>query len=297
MNIITKQKHGKIVWQYVMICFGIALYSFAWSVFLIPKHIIGGGVVGLSSVIYIISNETLPVGVMNFVFNTVLLLIGFRILGKKFALNTVVGMVISSLCFILFQQVIGIQDLIDTSKFDYFMSAILGAVLSGIGIGLCFANGGNSGGSDIVALIVTHYKNVSPGSVVMIVDAIVISTTFIIPDNGVEQIVYCLVVLGVYAYTLDLVISGRKQTYQITVFSLHDDEIAEAIANQVKRGVTLLHGHGWYSKQSQNVIIVMAQKHDRVAIMRIIKNIDPEAFISIAKTQGVYGKNFDQIKD
>ena len=296
MNIITKHRTGRVIWQYLMIAFGIALYSFAWSVFLIPKHIIGGGIVGLSSVIYIVSGEILPVGVLNLVFNAILLSIGFRILGKKFALNTVVGMVISSLCFIFFQQILKVQDLIDVTQFDNFMSAILGAALSGIGIGICFSNGGNSGGSDIIALIVTHYKNISTGTVVMIVDAIVIATTLIIPTNGIEQLVFCLVVLGVYAYSLDLVIEGRKQSYQITVFSQHNEIIADAILKEVKRGVTLLNGYGWYSKKEQKVLLVLARKQDRVEILKLIKSIDPSAFISVAKTQGVYGKNFDQLK-
>jgi uncharacterized membrane-anchored protein YitT (DUF2179 family) len=294
LNKITKTPTSKVVGQYILIVVGIMMYCFAWSVFLIPKHIIGGGVVGLASVVYIITG--IPVGISNFVFNFILLAIGFKILGSKFGINTIVGIIASSLSFILLQQVIGIQNLIDSSKFDPFMSTIIGAMMSGVGIGFCFTSGGNSGGSDIIALIVTKYYNVNPGRIISIVDALVILSSLIIPGNGFESIVYGFVVLGVYTYTIDFVIEGRKQSYQITVFSQKNDEIADAIGNEVKRGVTLLNGWGWYSKKDQKVLLVIAQRTDKVAIMRLIKSIDPQAFISVSKTEGVFGKNFDTLK-
>jgi uncharacterized membrane-anchored protein YitT (DUF2179 family) len=294
LNKITKTPTSKVVGQYILIVVGIMMYCFAWSVFLIPKHIIGGGVVGLASVVYIITG--IPVGISNFVFNFILLAIGFKILGSKFGINTIVGIIASSLSFILLQQVIGIQNLIDSSKFDPFMSTIIGAMMSGVGIGFCFTSGGNSGGSDIIALIVTKYYNVNPGRIISIVDALVILSSLIIPGNGFESIVYGFVVLGVYTYTIDFVIEGRKQSYQITVFSQKNDEIADAIGNQIKRGVTLLNGWGWYSKKDQKVLLVIAQRTDKVAIMRLIKSIDPQAFISVSKTEGVFGKNFDTLK-
>jgi uncharacterized membrane-anchored protein YitT (DUF2179 family) len=294
LNKITKTPTSKVVGQYILIVVGIMMYCFAWSVFLIPKHIIGGGVVGLASVVYILTG--IPVGISNFVFNFILLAIGFKILGSKFGINTIVGIIASSLSFILLQQVIGIQNLIDSSKFDPFMSTIIGAMMSGVGIGFCFTSGGNSGGSDIIALIVTKYYNVNPGRIISIVDALVILSSLIIPGNGFESIVYGFVVLGVYTYTIDFVIEGRKQSYQITVFSQKNDEIADAIGNEVKRGVTLLNGWGWYSKKDQKVLLVIAQRTDKVAIMRLIKSIDPQAFISVSKTEGVFGKNFDTLK-
>jgi uncharacterized membrane-anchored protein YitT (DUF2179 family) len=102
--------------------------------------------------------------------------------------------------------------------------------------------------------------------------------------------------LGVFTFAIDFVVEGEKQTYQITIMSQKSNEIADAIGNEVKRGVTLLNGWGWYSKKDQKVLLVIAQKKDKVEIMRLVKAIDPNAFISIAKTQGVYGKNFLQIK-
>lgn len=297
LNLVTKKPIWKIVLQYLLIVIGIMMYCFSWSVFLVPSHIIGGGVVGLATIVYYLTG--IPIGVTNFAVNGILLIIGYRILGGKFGLNTIIGMVTASLSLILFQQILEVQNM-DCFKFENMelvTKAILGGVVSGVGIGICFINGGNSGGSDIIALIVTKYRNVSPGSVILIVDAFVIASTLLVPDGlGLEGMVYCYIVLVAFTYTLDLVVEGQKQTYQITIMSQLNEQIADAIGNEVKRGVTLLNGWGWYSKKDQKVLLVIAQKKDRVEIMRLVKTIDPNAFISIAKTQGVYGKNFDTIK-
>lgn len=297
INLVGDKPIWKFVLQYILIVIGIMLYCFSWSVFLVPAHIIGGGVVGLATIVFYLTG--IPIGVTNFAVNGILLIIGYRILGGKFGLNTIIGMVTASLSLILFQQILEVQNM-DCFKFENMelvTRAILGGVVSGIGIGICFINGGNSGGSDIIALIVTKYRNVSPGSVILIVDAFVIASTLLVPDGlGVEGMVYCYIVLVAFTYTLDLVVEGQKQTYQITIMSQLNEEIADAIGNEVKRGVTLLNGWGWYSKKDQKVLLVIAQKKDRVEIMRLVKTIDPNAFISVAKTQGVYGKNFDTIK-
>ena len=295
---VKKRPVWKIVMQYLFIVLGIMLYCFSWTVFLVPKHILGGGVVGLATIVYYLTG--FPMGITNFVVNGILLIIGYRILGGKFGLNTIIGMTTASLSLILFQQVLDVNNM-EYFKFEnmeLFTRAVLGGALSGIGIGICFVNGGNSGGSDIIALIVTKYRNVSPGSVILVVDAIVIAGTLLVPNGlGVEGMVYCYIVLVTFTYTLDLVVEGRKQTYQITIMSQLNEQIADAIGNEVKRGVTLLNGWGWYTKKDQKVLLVIAQKKDKVEIMRLVKAIDPNAFISVAKTQGVYGKNFDTIKN
>ena len=277
---VKKRPVWKIVMQYLFIVLGIMLYCFSWTVFLVPKHIIGGGVVGLATIVYYLTG--FPMGITNFVVNGILLIIGYRILGGKFGLNTIIGMTTASLSLILFQQVLEVNNM-EYFKFEnmeLFTRAVLGGALSGIGIGICFVNGGNSGGSDIIALIVTKYRNVSPGSVILVVDAIVIAGTLLVPNGlGVEGMVYCYIVLVTFTYTLDLVVEGRKQTYQITIMSQLNEQIADAIGNEVKRGVTLLNGWGWYTKKDQKVLLVIAQKKDKVEIMRLIKAIDSNAFI------------------
>ena len=249
----------------------------------------------MSSIIFFISGESIPVGITNLVINAILFLIALKLLGAKFGLNTIYGILVSSGFFILLQQGIEIQNLLDITKFDPFMCAIIGGGLAGAGIGLAFTMGGNSGGTDIVALIINKYYNISPGKVIMYLDIVIIGCSFFV-SHEIENVVYGYVQMAVMTYALDLVIDGSKQSYQIMVFSQFTKDIADRIGNEVGRGVTLLNGWGWFSKSDQKVLLVIARKVDKQLIMEIIQNTDPKAFISVAKVQGVYGKNFEKLK-
>ena len=293
MDIVHSKK--KTIMSYVLITLGIFMYTFAWSAFLIPSQIIGGGVSGISSIIFFITGEKIPVGITSLVINTLLFLVALKVLGAKFGLNTIYGILVSSGFFILLQQVIGIQNLLDITKFDPFMCAIIGGGLAGAGIGLAFSMGGNSGGTDIIALILNKYYNISPGKVIMYLDIVIIGCSFFV-SGSIENVVYGYVQMGVMTYALDLVIDGSKQSYQIMVFSQYTKDIADRIGNEVGRGVTLLDGWGWFSKSNQKVLLVIARKVDKQTIMEIIQSSDPKAFISVAKVHGVYGKNFEKLK-
>ena len=289
---------------YLSIAFGISLYAVAWTIFLIPNHIVGGGVVGLASVIYIISGETIPVAVSNLVINAVLFCFGLYFLGKKFAVSNIYGILVTSFWFFFFQQLLAIQDIPALIKLgnavkgglDPAVCAIIGGVVSGIGIGIVLSNGGNSGGSDVVALILNKFYNVSLGSVIMVADALVIVSSIIIPGNDITEIVYGFLVLLAYTFTIDYVIDGRKQTYKILIFSKKNEELAEIIGNKIKRGVTFLNATGWYSKQDMKILMVVVHRQEKVQLMHFVKSIDPEAFMTVEKTEGVFGKNFDAIK-
>lgn len=283
-----KTKTFQHIKSYVMITLGLLIYAFGWTAFLIPAGIVGGGVTGISSLIFF--STGLPVGIVNLVINGILVLIAMKILGAKFGINTVFGILMSSIFFILLQHYIK-QPLVD----DPFMCALIGAMLSGLGVGIAFSNGGNSGGTDIVALLVTNYYNISPGRVIIYIDIAIIASSYLL-FHSIEKIVFGYVVMGVFGYTLDMVIEGSKQSYQIMVFSKNNEEVANRIGNEIQRGVTLIKGIGWYTKNEQNVLLVIAQKTDKQAIMKIIKECDDNAFISIAKVSGVFGKNFDRIK-
>ena len=201
-------------------------------------------------------------------------------LGSKFGANTIYGIVMSSLCFILWQQVLHVETLFDVSQFGGFMCAIIGGALCGGGIGMTFAMGGNSGGTDIIALILSKFYNISPGKV----------------SHKLENVVFGYIVMVTMTYVLDMVLDGNKQSYQILVFSQKNKEIGDAITNEVGRGATLLDAEGCYSHQDIKVLIVMVHKTDKPHVMQIIHRIDSNAFISVSKAQGVYGKNFEKLK-
>lgn len=285
---------GNSTLQYLMIGLGLMLYTFAWSAFLIPQQIIGGGVAGIASIIYF--STGVPVGVSNLLINLILLAIGIKTLGGKFGINTVIGIIIASLAFIFWQQILHIERYIDSDQLGPFMCAIIGAGISGFGIGTTFNYGGNSGGTDIIALIVTKYRNISAGTVILYIDIFIIISAIILPEITLTKVVYGYVVMFVFTYVLDLTIEGNKQSYQIMIFSSKADAIADEIGSGLNRGVTMLDAHGWYTKKTQKVIMVIVRKQDKVQIMRLIKEMDPDAFIAVDKVQGVFGKNFDMLK-
>jgi uncharacterized membrane-anchored protein YitT (DUF2179 family) len=222
-------------------------------------------------------------------------LIGFKVLGSKFGANTIYGIVMSSLCFILWQQVLHVETLFDVSQFGGFMCAIIGGALCGGGIGMTFAMGGNSGGTDIIALILSKFYNISPGKVIMYLDIFIIGSSFFV-SHKLENVVFGYIVMVTMTYVLDMVLDGNKQSYQILVFSQKNKEIGEAITNEVGRGATLLDAEGCYTKQGQKVLLMMVHRTDKPHVMQIIHRIDENAFISVSKAEGVYGKNFEKLK-
>ena len=292
------QKKSKLILSYVVITFGIAVYTFAWSAFMLPAQIVGGGVSGISSVLNIAAHIPLPIGVLNFIINGILLAVGFKVLGSKFGANTIYGIVMSSLFFIIWQQGLDVGKLFlvdGRMAFDPFMCAIIGGALCGGGIGLTFSMGGNSGGTDIIALIVSKFYNVSPGKVIMYLDIFIIGSSYFV-SHEITNVVYGYIVMVTMTYVLDMVLDGNKQSYQIMVFSTRNKEIGDAITKEIGRGVTLLDGEGGFSHQPQQVLIVMAHKTDKPNVMQVIHRIDDNAFVSVSKTQGVYGRNFEKLK-
>jgi uncharacterized membrane-anchored protein YitT (DUF2179 family) len=174
------------------------------------------------------------------------------------------------------------------------MAALIGGGLSGIGIGIAFANGGNTGGTDIIALIINKYRNISPGRIFIYIDTVIIASSWFI-FHSIEKIVYGYVVMAVSSYALDLYLNGNRQSYQIMIYSNLSKIIAERISLEVKRGVTCIYGYGWFSKKDIEVVMVIARKDDRQRILKIINETDRDAFISVAKVQGVFGRNFEKI--
>jgi len=276
--------------SYVFVTIGLFINVIGWTAFLIPHTIVGGGVSGIGTLIYYASG--FPVGITILIINAFLVLLAMRILGANFGIKTIYSILAVSFFFYITPFFMPQQPIIT----ERFMSALLGGMLAGVGIGIAFINGGNSGGTDIIALIITKYRNISPGKILLYIDLFIIGSSFLLPPHLLETIVYGYVSMGVAYYTLDLVIDGNRQAYQIMIFSEHYEQIADHIVQEVGRGVTTIHGKGWYNKQEKEVLLVIARKQDKQNIFRIINEIDPRAFISIAKVAGVFGQNFDKLK-
>lgn len=279
---------------YVVIAFGLMVLSLGWTAFLLPHQISGSGVTGIGAIVFYATG--IPMGYTYFAINAILMIIGLKILGAGFGIKTIYGIVLSAIMLTI------LQPLIPTAVVqDKFMSAIIGGILCGAGLGMIFTQGGSSGGTDIVALVVTKYRNISPGRVILYCDVLIISSSYVVlthldPAQRVETMVYGFVTMAIQAYTLDTILSGNRQSLQIFIFSRHHEKIADQITTRVRRGVTVLEGTGWYTKENQKVIVTLVRKNEASEVYRVVKAIDDKAFITVANVMGVYGKGFDVLK-
>lgn len=297
---------------YTIITFGLLCYVLGWVVFLIPNNMVGGGVTGISAILLYAFH--IPVSISFFVINLILLLIALKILGKAFGVKTVYAIIVTSLFFDLVPNFVPDTFIAEIAVGNgKLLCSIFGGAMAGLGIGICFSQGGSTGGTDIIALIITKYKNVSPGKIILLMDIFIIASSFLLPAKeiydasgtviGVESIgsrfatiLYGYIMIACCSYTIDLVISGTKQSMQIFIFSGKYAEISDAIISDVKRGVTLIDAQGWYTKHESKIVMVVVRKTDINLIYKIVKSIDKDAFMSVGSVMGVYGKGFDQIK-
>ncbi len=278
--------------EYFIITVGIFLYCFSWTSFLIPNGIAGGGVTGLSSVIHYATHGTVPVSAMYFAINTCLVIIGTIVLGKGFGFKTIYCIVIATLLLQFLPTILPWSSDINES----FINALIGGAIGGIGIYIVFSQGGSTGGTDIIALIIAKYREVTPGRVFLYCDLVIIGSIIFLPDKSLQDVVYGYIQMVSFSYTLDLILTGNKQSVQILVFSSKYKEIADTIIKEVGRGVTALEATGWYSQNDTKVLVIVARKNQLTEINREIKKIDNTAFISVTQAMSVYGKGFEQIK-
>ena len=311
--------------EWLLVTLGILIYTVGWSVFLVPNNLVGGGVTGISSIIQYATGGVVKIGYSYFVLNAILLIAAFTILGSSFGGKTIYAILLASFGLTFFQSVIP-YEIVRTLALENgkLMSTIMGGILAGVGIGMSISQGGSTGGTDIVALIYTRYRNVSPGQVILFLDVIIICSSLFVPSvvkeidpatgqallgadgqplthlmpwaEKITTVVYGLLLVTVNSYVLDLYISGSQQSVQLFILSKKYAEIADAITHDLRRGVTVLDGKGWYTQQQTEVLMVLTRKTDLNLLLRYIKAIDPEAFLSVSSVSGVYGKGFNTIK-
>lgn len=293
--------------EYALLILGLLLYVLGWTVFLVPNNLVGGGVTGVASIVQYATHGFIKIGYTYFTVNILLLILALFTLGKGFGGKTVVAIILASLGLNLFQTLIP-AEICQTLAVDNgkLMSVIMGGILVGVGIGLTMSAGGSTGGTDIIALIVNKYRGISPGKMILGMDLVIILSSLLVPSytadgalipftEKIVTVVYGLILITVCSTVLDMYLAGSKQSVQLFILSHKYEEIADAIAKDLHRGVTVLDGQGWYSKQSTHVLMVLTRKTDLNIMLRYIKSIDPDAFLSVSTVTGVYGRGFESI--
>lgn len=303
---VLKTSVGTLVKEYGLVTVGVVAYALGWSIFLLPNNLIGGGVSGFASILYYATG--IPMGITYLVLNVILLIIGTKILGTGFGGKTIYAIIMTSIMLAIMPKVIPTDFIhefaISNGK---LICTIIGGVIAGFGIGLSISQGGSTGGTDIVALLWCKFNPASPGRVILIVDVVIILSSLLFPsytDTGealgfsekLAVVVYGLIQVTVSGYAVDLYLSGSKQSVQAFIFTKKTEEMADAIAFGMKRGVTVLNAKGWYTKEDRKVLMVVTRKTDLNILLRYVKSIDADAFLSVSSVMGVYGQGFDTIK-
>lgn len=292
----TRAELMREVRDYVFITLGLFIYSMGWAAFLIPYQITTGGTTGIGAIIYY--STGFPIQYSYFIINAFLMAFAIKILGPRFSIKT--GYAVFMLTFLLgfLQKVVngadGIPPLLVGEGQD-FMACLIGATMCGVGLGVVFNCNGSTGGTDIIAAIVNKYRDITLGRMIMLCDVLIISSCYFVFHDW-RRVIFGFVTLFVVGFVLDYIVNSARQSVQFFIFSKEYEKIAERIIIETKRGVTVLDGTGGYSKQPVKVLVVLAYKRQSIDIFRLVKDIDPDAFISQSSVIGVYGEGFDRLK-
>ena len=296
MDALLNSKIGRELKDYVAITLGIMCYALGWAAFLLPYQISTGGVTGISALIYYVTG--IEIQVSYFVINAIFMVFALKILGLKFCIKTLYAIPALTFFLWLFQVLLkddaGYLPLL-LGPGQEFMALVIGACMTGFGIGFVFIYNGSTGGTDILAWIINKYKDVSLGRLIMYGDIIIISSCYLVFHDW-KRVLFGFCVLFIMSVVIDYVVNSNRQSVQFLIFSRKHEEIAETITKELRRGVTLLDGTGWYSKQSIKVVVILAKKNQANEIFRLVRDIDENAFISQSNVVGVYGEGFDKLK-
>ena len=282
--------------EYFLMTVGMFLYAFGWIGCILPADGMGGGAAGLSLVLCMFVEHLfgwqVSIGTMVFMINALLLLVAGFIVGWKFGIKTVFSIIMISVAMNFWESVLPPEGLF--SGLENILQVILGGILAGSGVAICFMQGGSTGGVDIVAMIINKYRTVRYGNIVMCSDFIIIGSSLLV-GKTLTTVVYGYILTAVFGYTVDMIMSGNQQSNQIFIMSRKYDEITKAILEVAHRGVTLLDGMGGYTREEMKVVVVVCRKRETSDVLKVVKSVDPTAFMSIGSVAGVYGQGFQAL--
>lgn len=288
MNLPRKYLKSFYWRDYVVIILGLSLYAIGLTGFLIPYKIVMGGLGGVSLLIKYATG--FPLWASFIILNSFLLVFAWFILGRKYVFSTLFSSVTLALLLNITERYIT-EPLVSNETF----AVIIGAVFCGIGLGMVLSMNSSTGGTDIIAAVITKYRYLSMGRVLMYIDIFIVLSSYML-FQSIEKIIIGFVISSVIYYAVDMVINGQRQSVQFFIFSPRYDEIATHINDELGRGCSVLDGIGWYSKEPQKIVLVMARSSESTSIFRLVHRIDSDAFITQANVSGVFGKGFEPMR-
>ena len=288
MNLPRKYLKSFYWRDYLVIIFGLVLYSVGLTGFLIPYKIVMGGLGGISLLIKY--STGFPLWLSFIILNSLLLVLAWFFLGRKYVFSTLFSSFMLALFLNLAERFIT-EPLVTNET----MAIIIGAICCGVGLGMVLSMNSSTGGTDIIAAIITKYHYLSMGRVLMYIDIFIVLSSYLL-FQSFEKIIIGFVISSIIYYAVDMVINGSRQSVQFFIFSPMYDEIATHINSELGRGCSVIDGVGWYSKQPQKIVIVMARSSESTSVFRLVQRIDKDAFISQTNVTGVYGKGFEAMR-
>lgn len=294
-----KIKPGRI-WEFIKdflsINLGMAIYSLGWAAFLLPYHITTGGMAGMFAIVYYLTKFPMSMAVL--IANAILLLCALKPLGWKFVGKTAYAVFALSFFLELGQRMVtddNGQLLQVLGEGQDSMACVLGAILNGAGIALVFLSGGSTGGWDVVAALVNKFRPISLGRVLLYLDFLVIASCWPLFHDW-RMVVFGYVSLAIYTYVVDMLINSTRQDIQFIIITRRHREICDRIISETVHSATVMNGEGYYSHEDVKVVITIVHKRERIQILRLIHEIDPAAFVSQSRAEGVYGNGFNAIR-
>ncbi len=293
-----KSKVLKVLTDYLILTASSFLFAAAWECFMIPNGLSAGGIMGLCTIIQYATGGFIPAQVSYIAINALLMIIAVMAMGIAFGFRTIYCIGITTVTMGLISG----WEFLHAIPGEFFyveervLVPIIGGVLEAIGIGFILRNGGSTGGTDIIALMVNKYWPVSLSKVFLLTDFIICALLLFLPDKSFSDMCYALEAMVVFSIMIDIVVGGQRNSYQVMVFSDKFKEIADHIVYKMERGVTILKAQGWYTKKDREVLLILISQKELPSLTKLIKEVDGKAFMSISPTNNVYGEGFEEIK-
>ena len=294
----TERKKYFIVNDILILTIACFIFAFAWEGFMIPNGMSAGGMMGLCTVVQYATGGLIPAQYSYFAINALLIIVAVIAMGIGFGFKTIYCIVMSSLAMEIVASVPALHAV--AGQFFFVRETLLIPVIAGlfeaIGLGLVLRYGASTGGTDIIALMINKYWPVSLSRVFLISDIVIVSLLILLPDKSFTDMVYGFVEIITFSALIDYVVGGNKSSYQLLVFSDRYAEIADHIIQNMNRGVTVLSAQGWYTRQEKNVLLILISRKQLPELTKVIKEVDPRAFMSVSSTNNVYGEGFEEMK-
>jgi len=293
MAFLQKDKIFSKNWlkNYTYIIFGSFILASGFVLFITPYKIVPGGVYGISIVLHWLFGT--PVGMVALAFDIPLTLIGIKVLGPRFGIKTVVGFVLTAVFVDVLTYYYGSEPLV---KGDALLSSIFGGLFIGVGVGLIFKSKATSGGSDIIAMIISKKNRMPVGQLMILVDSIIVLIGLIVFQDWKIPL-YSLIVIFITGKVIDTILEGMNYDKVLFIISEKPNEIRDRIVNDMDRGGTYLQGEGMYNNAKKTIIFTVVNRREMTMLQEFIHRIDPRAFLTVLNSNEILGEGFKSLRE